>query len=53
MVGSGPNLEESMGSQHQEGIEELVCIPPILAGTNLGAGATFLMMRILDHAIGD
>ena len=39
MVGSGPNLEESIGSQRQdhfvnlnaEGTEKLVCIPPILA----------------------
>ena len=56
MVGSGPNREESMESQRQDHFVNLeqkrdrkvsVHIPPILAGVNLKAGATFLMRRIL------
>ena len=31
----------------------LVCIPPILAGASLEAGATFLMRRMPNHTAGD
>ena len=42
----GPNVKIILLIMSEEGTGKLVCIPPILVGASLKAGATFLMRRI-------
>ena len=43
-----PNVKTSFSTLNREGIERLVCIPPILVGASHEVGVASLMKRILE-----